>query len=69
MKIIVSCFFVIVSISSDNVEPKMNNMISILLLEEMSRNSMNIGFQYALHVWGRSKEKRYKGDKRRDKSK
>lgn len=40
----------IVAISSGSTKPKMDNLIAILLLEEVRRNSMNLGSQDALHV-------------------
>lgn len=45
---------------------KMDSLITILILEDMRRNSMNVSSQDALHVQGKSKEKGGpKGDKKR----
>lgn len=59
----------IVSISSGNIESKMDNINSILILEKMRRNSMIFFSQDALHVRERSKEKGHQVDKKRDNSK
>lgn len=53
----------IIVVDSGGIEPKMDNIIPILSLEEMRRKTMNVGSQDALHFLGMSKEKEPKGDK------